>query len=163
MLPLQRQTPLRCGDFLDSRKCQRSYHLKYYFYLLLHSSLTYTKDEKESAKMPLTDWFTQSFYKVERSVRPSYWKGNMDWVYLARTRLSPLSGSGPSLVDTKIWCMYSIWEVFFLWEQFHSLQQKNIKVTRMYQCVLFCSISWYMILLSTFYIWQLIITVNFLW
>jgi len=36
-----------------------------------------------------------------------------------------------------------------------------LTVTRMNSCVFFCSISWYVILLSTFYISQLTITVNF--
>jgi len=67
--------------------------------------------------------FFQSFYEVEWPVRLSYWKGNMDWVYLTWTCISPLSGIHPSLILPR--SMYSVWEVFFHWEQFHSLQQKN--------------------------------------
>lgn len=83
MLPLQRQMSLRCGDPLDIRKSQRCYHLKYYLYLLLHSRLTYTKDGKESAKMPLIHWFIQSFYGLsdfltEKGIWTEYtWLGHV--------------------------------------------------------------------------------------
>lgn len=163
MWPLQKQTSLRCGHFLDTRKHQRSYPLKYYFYLLLHSSLTYNEDRR----VLRCHWFMLSFYKVECFVRHSYWKGSMPWVYVAWICLSPLSGISPSLIDTNIWGMYSIQEVFFPQRTVPlTSAEKNLnllKVTKMYQHALFCSISWYMVLLSTFYIWRLIITANFLW
>lgn len=169
-LSLQRQKSLRWAEFLDIKKCQRCCHLEYCSWLLLHSSLTYTKVRKESGKMTLICWFIQSFSKVEWSVKLYYCKEDMEYMenmeYTWPGHLSPFSGISPSLIDTRIWCIYYIWKVFFPARTVPLLQQKKAwtssdwpECTNAFFFVPLLSLEVYSV--HWLFIWWLMIILNF--